>query len=421
MNQELGSLGSFTIDSNNHIYAGSNYWGRGMYKSTNNGFDWQVINNGIKNSFITSLTQAVDSTIWAGTWGNGLFYSVNSGSDWNYAGMATKKVSSIELDYNNNIFIATSEGLYFSSDNGTDWIDKSVGMPNRRFEDLIIIDSSIYAGTFGNGLYKSSNNGNSWTKISYSLPSQTVYKLAKLNEYLLCGTSSGIYKTSDDGTSWELFFSIKPEAIFVTSDDDIYVGTTYDGAFLSRDKGQTWISLTGYGLLAGMVNTFGEDLVGNIYAGTYMVGVYVTLDDGNTWSKLNDGLPYLDIHAFLSSLDGYMYAGTIGGGLYRSIDPISSIKSGENNFNLESFTLSQNYPNPFNPSTVISYQLPVIGFVTLKVYNILGREIATLVNEEKPAGEYKVEFNGNNLPSGIYFYQLKAGSFAEIRKMVLLK
>jgi photosystem II stability/assembly factor-like uncharacterized protein len=439
MNQELGFLGSFTIDSNNHIYAGSNYWGRGMYKSTNNGFDWQVINNGIKNSFITSLTQAMDSTIWVGTWGTGLFYSVNNGSAWNYTGMATKKVSSIKLDYNNNIFIATSDGVYFSEDNGTSWIDKSVGMTYRRFEDLIIINDCIYAGTYGAGLYRSCNGGNSWTKISYSLPSQMIYKLAILEEYLLCGTSSGIYKTSNDGASWEPFFSMIPDAIFVTSDDDVYVGTGNDGAFLSRDKGQTWISLIGNGLLAGMINTFGEDLVGNIYAGTDGGGVYVTLDDGYTWSKLNNGLPYLDINVFLSSLDGYMYAGTIGGGLYRSIDPISSIKSGETNFNIESFTLSQNYPNPFNPSTVISYRLPVIGFVTLKVYDILGREVATLVNEEKQAGEYEVEFNTASLPSrsgsaltsGIYFYQLlvsdfqskdgKAGVFSETKKMILLK
>jgi hypothetical protein len=126
-----------------------------------------------------------------------------------------------------------------------------------------------------------------------------------------------------------------------------------------------------------------------------------------------------------------MYAGTIGGGLYRSIDPISSIRSDENIFNIDSYSLSQNYPNPFNPSTVISYQLPVIGFVTLKVYDILGREIATLVDEEKPAGEYEVEFNIANLSggisakggyaSGVYFYQLKAESFVETRKMVLLR
>ena len=85
------------------------------------------------------------------------------------------------------------------------------------------------------------------------------------------------------------------------------------------------------------------------------------------------------------------------------------------------FQLNQNYPNPFNPSTVISWQLAVRSFVTLKVYDILGNEVATLVHEEKPAGNYKTDFNGNNLASGIYFYTLRAGSFAQSRKMILLK
>ena len=93
--------------------------------------------------------------------------------------------------------------------------------------------------------------------------------------------------------------------------------------------------------------------------------------------------------------------------------------------------LNQNYPNPFNPSTVISYQLPVSGDVILKVYDVLGNEVATLVNEEKLAGNFTVRFNTANLPSGVYFYQLlvsalqskdgKAGSFTETKKMVLLR
>ena len=85
------------------------------------------------------------------------------------------------------------------------------------------------------------------------------------------------------------------------------------------------------------------------------------------------------------------------------------------------FVLNQNYPNPFNPSTVISYQLPVSGDVILKVYDVLGNEVATLVNEEKLAGNFTVRFNTANLPSGVYFYQLRAGSFVETRKMVLLR
>ncbi|MFH1197853.1 MAG: T9SS type A sorting domain-containing protein, partial [bacterium] len=86
------------------------------------------------------------------------------------------------------------------------------------------------------------------------------------------------------------------------------------------------------------------------------------------------------------------------------------------------FMLSQNYPNPFNPSTVISFQLPVISNVKLKVYNILGNEVTTLVNEQKEAGYYEIEFNASQLPSGVYFYALRAGDkFGSTKKMLHVK
>jgi len=86
-----------------------------------------------------------------------------------------------------------------------------------------------------------------------------------------------------------------------------------------------------------------------------------------------------------------------------------------------SYALYQNYPNPFNPKTIISYQIPELSFITLKVYDVLGNEIATLVDKKLPAGEYEVDFNGIGLTSGIYIYQLKTGSFIQTKKMVLLK
>jgi len=95
------------------------------------------------------------------------------------------------------------------------------------------------------------------------------------------------------------------------------------------------------------------------------------------------------------------------------------INSGENIIN--DFQLYQNYPNPFNPSTTILYQIPELSFITLKVYDVLGEEIATLFNEEKPAGTYEIEFNAENLPSGIYFYRIQAGNYVATRKMLLLK
>jgi glucuronoarabinoxylan endo-1,4-beta-xylanase len=81
----------------------------------------------------------------------------------------------------------------------------------------------------------------------------------------------------------------------------------------------------------------------------------------------------------------------------------------------------QNYPNPFNPSTVISYQLPVTGYVTLKIYDLLGSEIATLVNGEIEAGYHEVNFDASKLSSGIYFYRLQAGNVVDMKKVILMK
>jgi len=85
------------------------------------------------------------------------------------------------------------------------------------------------------------------------------------------------------------------------------------------------------------------------------------------------------------------------------------------------FNLYQNYPNPFNPSTKISWQTPEGSWQTLKVYDVLGNEIATLINEYRPSGNYEIEFDATDLPSGIYLYQLKAGSFVETKKMAFMK
>jgi hypothetical protein len=85
------------------------------------------------------------------------------------------------------------------------------------------------------------------------------------------------------------------------------------------------------------------------------------------------------------------------------------------------FRLLQNYPNPFNPATTISFSIPSPEFISLKVYDILGNEVATLVNEEKPAGEYDITFDASTFTSGVYLYRLSAGSFTEMKKMILMK
>jgi hypothetical protein len=109
--------------------------------------------------------------------------------------------------------------------------------------------------------------------------------------------------------------------------------------------------------------------------------------------------------------------GTISGAIW--VPGATPVEDGVNT--LQSYNLLQNYPNPFNPSAAIRYSLPTSEFVTVKVYDILGNEVATLVSEEKLAGVYEVEFDSSNLSSGIYLYTLQTGSFFESKKMILIK
>nr|MBP9121179.1 T9SS type A sorting domain-containing protein [Ignavibacterium sp.] len=88
---------------------------------------------------------------------------------------------------------------------------------------------------------------------------------------------------------------------------------------------------------------------------------------------------------------------------------------------LEEFNISQNYPNPFNPSTKITYNIPQRSNVSLRIYDVLGKEIATLVNEQKEAGTYNIQFDASKLSSGVYIYSIQAGDFLESRKMILMK
>jgi hypothetical protein len=90
-------------------------------------------------------------------------------------------------------------------------------------------------------------------------------------------------------------------------------------------------------------------------------------------------------------------------------------------FYIDHFELKQNYPNPFNPITIISYQIPQPGFVSLKVFDVIGNEVATLVNEEKSTGKYEINFDGTKLTSGVYFYNLQTGNFSTVKKMTLIK
>jgi hypothetical protein len=148
--------------------------------------------------------------------------------------------------------------------------------------------------------------------------------------------------------------------------------------------------------------------------------VIKTTDGGTSWNSSTTGtsLHLMDIK-FIDAYTGYACGGssiiikTTSGG-FIGIPPISTQVP-------KDFMLYQNYPNPFNPTTTIKFAIPKAGFVKLAVYDMLGREVKTLVNESLGAGNYEVKFNSANLSSGIYFYKLITGDFTEVKKMSLIK
>jgi len=155
----------------------------------------------------------------------------------------------------------------------------------------------------------------------------------------------------------------------------------------------------------------------NVCLTTLSNNIYEATNGGATWTaQTSNTSEVLEAVYFTSLAEGYAV------GANNTILKFGELSSVENEEELpREYSLSQNYPNPFNPSTKIRFAIPQTGFASLKVYDVLENEITILVNEEKPTGEYEVEFSGNGLTSGVYFYQLKAGSFIETKKMVLLR
>lgn len=254
---------------------------------------------------------------------------------------------------------------------------------------LIAKDTNIFAGTSGNGVFLSSNNGSSWTAVNNGLTSSLVSSFALSGNNLFAGTGEGLFRSPNNGESW-----------------------------------------TATGLMVNSVWSLAVSGT-NIFAGVYAWdgGVFLTTNNGTSWSAASTGLKNTIVWSFAVS-DTYLFAGTEGGGVWRR--PLSEMITsvdGPSSMIPDHFSLGQNYPNPFNPKTVISYRLSVNSKVGLSVYDILGRVVATLVDEEKPAGAYTVTFDASKLSSGIYFYRLQArptsgkqaGSFIETKKLVLIK
>ena len=369
-----------------------------------------------RSDYLLAITH-LDSTYW----------STNNGESW------TKIIPpfgvSIYGTINDSIFIGGSiEHVYVSNDTGKSWnITGNMRISSLYFEP---ISQTIYLGSWRDngypcGIFTSSDFGQSWILL-YPFPAlnlgQAILELyvTYTNQVILAEEYNGgpygvgyqLYQSADHGQSWQVIYPVhqfRVSSMVEDIYDNLYV-LAANKLLVSEDEGVNWITKS---VPYSMV--LASDYSGKIY-----LDLRYSTDKGSTWFNLPiSGFEGGFNNDMVISHLNRIYAASTEGIFYGEADSI--VLSMEKFEPVKSFYLSQNFPNPFNPSTSIQYSVNSTQKVTLKVYDLLGREIASLVNEERQANTYEVELDGKQLPSGIYFYQLKVGNYIETKKMVLIK
>jgi len=281
-------------------------------------------------------------------------------------------------------------------------------------------------------VFKSTDAGETWNQVwATTGPGYIQGNLVffDANTGVILGPKNYKMRTTNGGQSWDTAFANNfpsylankgfEDVAKLSSTKAIAIGDNF--ICMTTDQGLNWNyidhKLNGIDSSFYTIKFSGTD-TGYVccYGGTYLQ----TTDGGFTWQK-NDSLngKYI-IFATGINGNGYLFFGTSLGYILGTV-PLTGIRNDKGTTIPGNFSLKQNYPNPFNPTTVLEYSIPSNQLVELKVYNLIGKEVITLVNKYQIAGNYKVEFNGSKLSSGVYFYRIKAGNFMQTRKLILMK
>ncbi|RPI18633.1 MAG: T9SS C-terminal target domain-containing protein [Ignavibacteriae bacterium] len=433
------------LKSGTEIFAGSS--SDGIYISVNNGSNWSKSSNGIRGEYIMSISASQrNSIIYNNTnglisGGSAVFITSNNGNNWSQTSLLPHNGVKSTAVNGEIIYAGTFRHIYISTDYGINWETTSFNQVTD-INSLAFGKNKVFAGVEW-GLYYTTNNGQNWIR-DYSISGNVSFICAKngtdSNKIFLC-SYSGIYMSTNDGNNWTLLSLNNNHVLsLAVRDSTLFAGTEYYGIYRSLDNGQTWDTvfnntyykvnalfiegqniIAGMDILTGMIDTIG--------------GILVSTNNGENWFSGNNGLDTSNVLS-LAVTNGYVFAGITGGSVWkRLLSELISINIISKNVPVK-FILYQNYPNPFNPSTKIKFDIGTPlnppfdkggtahsagGLTKLIIYDVLGKEIATLVNEELKPGTYEVEWNAVNYPSGIYFYTLQAGDVMFTRKMILLK
>ena len=363
---------------NDNLFAGT--IGGRIYKSTDDGLNWTIINESMNVGFVWDILSVDENSIYAAT-EHGLYSSTDGGAVWNLSAIDNNDIRSIDKDLQNNLYAASwGGGVFRSTNHGTTWENINNGLTCLAVHAICAdtINNKIFLGTFGGGVFASGDEGNYWEQLN---------------------------------VGYDYIWSI------AITDNIIFAGTYGNGLFRSEDNGSTWERLTA-GLPAQYIYSINIDDQNNVYLSTWANGVYASSDWGESWTFL--GFGGVGISTILADNNtGKIFAASTDGNLYSK--SLVTTESENPDTKINDFELYQNYPNPFNPTTSIEFSIVRSDYYTLRVYNLLGEEIKELIRGYLTAGHHKLTFSAENLPSGVYFYQLKSHNIKISRKMVLLK
>jgi photosystem II stability/assembly factor-like uncharacterized protein len=418
--------------------------GGSIFKSTNDGINWVDLSKFYSFTNYNTIAFANSQTGFIGGSFRHLMKTTNSGFNWfmDY---------NIQIDYNTGIikkiqfineydgWLLTDNDFYRTFNGGNNWsiYNTSIYRPSQFYflnlaTGWVTKDSSFGGNNFC-ALYKTTDYGLTFIPkgFMHSLGSMDIKFYDSFYGYACFGdlfTDTCLYRTTDGGNSWKGIPLSTVTCVDITTRENACIVQMSYGTegyiYKTSNGGDNWYRVTNfksdwYRLKFANQNTG--------FALNYNKNIYFTTNGGDNWI-------YSYIGAVLGLSDIYVSSGgfAIAVGQYGKIYRTSNYGGliGINNISSEipdNVYLFQNYPNPFNPITKIKYQIPknVKGhttYVILNVYDITGKKIETLVNENQEVGTFEVTFNGSNLPSGIYFYRLEVdGLIVETKKMILLK
>ncbi|MFA5012705.1 MAG: T9SS type A sorting domain-containing protein [Ignavibacteria bacterium] len=385
---------------------------------------WQNASNGLLGGSVCGFTTIGTDIYTAASFftgpeitdSSGIFRSTNNGLSWTPTAFFPLRIINIFANGSRLFACTNNQGTYYTDNFGASWT--SMNLEISSFGS----NSTHLFATSNPNLLVSTNNGTNWATIN------SIYGRLLINgSNVYVYGSNYINISSNNGVNWSTSYLYTYEISLMTAlGNELYAVTYSSGIIKSTDNGYTFNQTSQFSssIIKSLI-AFGTCVI----AGAWGSGIIISTNGGIYWIRKNEGFDGDDyIITNLLYANGYVLAGrayySSGFQSYKvwrrdfqelvSVNEISSALPSK-------YSLSQNYPNPFNPRTKISFQLSVVSLSTLKVFDITGKEVATLVNERLQPGTYETTFDGSGLNSGVYFYRLTTDGFAETKRMVLIK